>query len=156
MRSGPHDLNKKWLDSHDQQHLELQQQQQRLTHHYTSQEGDDIAAMLDEANMQLDASHAEVDRCHHTIAAWKLRYYVEHLRLEGTRNAATELRDELMTLRSHLHMLTENGNHVKGVEEAQQIAREEALSRQVARLGEEVESLSADNKELPPGTSESS
>ena len=57
-----------------------------------------MAAMMDEANMQLDESYAEIDRCHLTIAAWKLRYYVEHLRLGGTRNAADEMRDEVFHL----------------------------------------------------------
>ena len=59
---------------------------------------------------ELQGALEEISRYEITLAAWKLRYYIEHLRLSGTRHAAHEMKAVVVGLRSRLKEVNTDDN----------------------------------------------
>jgi len=83
-------------DAHSHPHF--QAAQQALSPHHT------VRSNMHLEN-ELQAAADEISRYEVTLAAWKLRYYVEHLRLNSVRNTADQLDSEVHRQRQHVHNL---------------------------------------------------
>ncbi len=148
---------------------QAQQQQQEQQHPIHSERWEnDVEFHSDRPDQggasQLDHASQEIHRYKVTLAAWKLRYYVEHLRLSGTRHAANDLQNEIGRLQTNIKVVNEknieNGDTItnlqiqlenSGVDKEFMMRSEDEvmkLNDTIKALASDVQSLQNENEAL--------